>query len=149
MGKTFTILLLLLSISSYAQSDCNKLLKTDYISECKHVFAANLMLTEKESDGFWPLYNQYEARMSEIIDMRLKLVREFAENYEGLTPSRAKEITKLSLKLEEKRFKLQARYIRKLEKVLPSIKVAQFLQIDNQLAIMAGLQITSKYPLLN
>ena len=63
--------------------------------------AANLQLTEAEAAKFWPLYNEYRAKHSQIGDRTVALVNDFAANYDALSDEKAKDLLRRQLDIEE------------------------------------------------
>ena len=61
---------------------------------------------------------------------------------------KAKELMDRSIKLTEQRVKLQKKYYKEFQKVLPAIKATRFIQVDNQINLLLDLQIASEVPLV-
>ena len=71
------------------------------------VVAETLQFTATESQGFWPLYQQYRAEMDKVADRLVKLVQEYAQDYPDVPEARAKQMLKDLTDLEEKQATLQ------------------------------------------
>ena len=55
------------------------------ITERKLVLAGELVLTPDESKAFWPLYNEYLEEMRAIGDDEVRLITDFADNYQNMS----------------------------------------------------------------
>ena len=65
-----------LTSPALAQSvnDDVELIRSVVQTERKAVVAKNMQLTEAESEGFWPVYNEYTEDLRAIGDERVKMV---------------------------------------------------------------------------
>jgi hypothetical protein len=109
-----------------------------------------LKLTPAEADKFWPIYRAYEKELAGVGDRKLELVREFFRDYKAgtFTDEKAKVLAKQWLQNLEDRTKLWKKYHKKISKAVSPMRAAQFLQIENQLAIFIDLSIASDMPSL-
>src|ERR1700749_576509 len=55
------------------------LLRKDVRSQKKQIIAANLKLTDKEAEKFWPIYDRYTADLVKINDKKYALIKQYAE----------------------------------------------------------------------
>jgi hypothetical protein len=120
-----------------------KLMRT----ERKLVIAGELFLTPDESKAFWPVYTEYEAAISKIGDEKLKLITEYADNFDKITPEYAERLLEESFDIESRYEKLRRSYVHKFKKVLPVIKVVRLYQIDNKLNAVLDFQLAARIPL--
>ena len=67
------ILVLAISLPLFAQSDADVMEMTREVirAERKALVAANMQLTDTESNMFWPVYNEYQDETRKIADRRL------------------------------------------------------------------------------
>ena len=113
----------------------------------KAMVGANMNLTTQEADGFWPLYNEYEALMDRIDERHVKTIEDYAKNYETLTDDQAKEKLDETLSVAESRLDVQKKYVPKFRAILPQIKTTRFLQIDNKTHALVQCLIAQTVPL--
>lgn len=121
-----------------------KLMRT----ERKLVIAGELFLTPDESKAFWPVYNEYEAAAKNIGDEKIRLISEYADNFDKMTSEQAERLLEESLDVNKKHLKLRRSYIKKFKKVLPVIKVVRLYQIDSKLNAALDYQLASTIPLI-
>jgi hypothetical protein len=114
------------------------------------VIDAALKLTPAEADKFWPIYRAYEKELAGVGDRKLELIREFANDYNHntFTDEKAKVLAEKWLRNLEDRTKLWKKYHTKISKAVSPMRAAQFLQIENQIAIFIDLAIASEVPSL-
>lgn len=117
-------------------------------NERKLLIAEQLRLTSEESQGFWPVFNEYEAAAGKIGDRRVRLLTDYAENYMTMTPDLAEQLLEESLKIETDLAKLRRKYVKKFRKALPVMKVVQLYQIDTKLNATINYQLATNIPLI-
>ena len=125
-----------------------QLLRKDLRSQKKQLVAANMQLTDTEAQKFWPVYDQYTAETIKLNDYRWGLIKEYAENYAGMTDDQAQSLLTRWTGADESVVALRLKYIPLFQKVLPAKKVARFFQLDRRIGMMMELQIASGVPLL-
>ncbi len=124
------------------------LLKSDLTSRKSGFIAEGLRLSDKEAAVFWPVYQEYEADLKRLDDARLRLVKDYAENYDGMTDARAKELVERRFALEGRRVGLERKYFKRLTKVLPGRTAARFFQLDYRFGLLISLKGVSEIPLI-
>ncbi|MCP4273899.1 MAG: hypothetical protein GY781_18405, partial [Gammaproteobacteria bacterium] len=112
------------------------------------VITESMQLTEKGASAFWPIHREYEIELSRIVDDRIDLIKDYAENHDNLTNEKAKELAGKVFALEKRRTKLKKKYFKKFEKALSAIVAARFIQVENQINLLIDLQIASELPLI-
>lgn len=104
-------------------------------------------LDDKEHDAFWRVYYQYEDELKKIYDERYRLLRAYAEHYDGMTNDIADALAERALKLKEMRNDLAHKYYHKMKKATSAITAARFLQLDNEITLLSDLKISSEMPI--
>jgi hypothetical protein len=128
--------------------DAVKLMRQDIRSDRKKIVAANLPLSEDEAVKFWPVYDRYVADHSKIWDDRYTMIKDYAKNYQTLTPEQANGFIKSWTASEEKMAQLRLKWMPEFEKVISPKKTAMFFQIDRRLGLVVELQVSSQIPLI-
>lgn len=107
-----------------------------------------LELTESEAERFWPIYRAYEGELAALADRKLEMIRDFYTRQVsgGLSEESAAELAKAWLKNAQGRLDLWRKYHRKISKAVSPVRAAQFLQVENQIAVFMDLAIASEMP---
>jgi hypothetical protein len=113
----------------------------------KAVYAQNLGLTESESAKFWPIYDEYEARLKPVQDRLLANINTFAEKYDTLTDAEAAVILKEKMAIEKEREALKQKYTAKIAKELPAKKALRYAQLETRIQVMLARDIYGIIPL--
>ena len=124
------------------------ILKSNVKTEKKAMLAQSMQLTYADAPDFLGVYSEYELELSKIIDDRVELLRDFAQNYNNLTDAKARELAKKVFALEKRRTKLKKKYFRKFYRTLSATIAAKFIQVENQINLLLDLQIASELPLI-
>jgi len=158
LNKTAFALLICCGISLNANAQIGDL-TTDYANEIeamrtvmqterKILVMREMVLTPEEAEVFWPLYDEYNAEVKTIGDLRVKVITDYAQNYPTMTNEKAKQLLDDSVKYEDKKIKLEKRYIKKFRKILPEIKVTRYFQLENKLDAIIDYDLASQIPLM-
>jgi len=152
MKKLLLVIVVLLSVNTVTYGKgvetYIELLKSDLRTVKVAIITETMGLTDEESSAFWPVHREYELELSEIIDDRIELIKDYIQNYDDLTEEKAREIAKRVFALEKRRTKLKKKYFKRVEKALSAIIAAKFIQIESQINLVADLQINSELPLI-
>jgi hypothetical protein len=116
----------------------------------KLVVAANMQLTEEEAKGFWPVYDAYQKDLQGINKRLGAAIRNYASAYNKgqVSDEAAKKLINEAIAIEDAEVKLKRSYVPKLEKVLPGIKVARYLQIENKIRAVVRHDLAAEIPLV-
>jgi hypothetical protein len=105
-----------------------------------------LQLTPSESEAFWPLYNKYRSDVVSVQDRLVKLITDYAAQRDALTDAQARKLLDDFLDYQSQLLRVREKYVGRFAKVLPSIKVTRFYQIENKLDAISNLTLASQIP---
>lgn len=127
-----------------------EILREKIKADKKLIVAANMQLSEAEAKRFWPVYEAYQEDLKKINQRLGKVIVEYAEAYnKGTVPdATAKKLLNEALAIEDAEVKLKRSYVPKLEKVLPEMKVARYIQIENKIRAIIRYELAAGIPLV-
>ena len=127
-----------------------EILRQKIKADKKLVVATNMQLSDSEAKGFWPIYEAYQDDLHKLNQRLGKLIVDYAQAYnKGAVPdATAKKLLNEALAIEEAEVKLKRSYVPKLEKVLPDMKVARYLQIENKIRSIIKYELAAEIPLV-
>ena len=116
----------------------------------KLVVAANMQLTEAEAKGFWPVYDAYQSDLQKINQRLIGAIKTYADAYNKgpVSDETAKKLINEAIAIEDAEVKLKRSYVPKLEKVIPGMKVARYLQIENKIRAIGKYELAANIPLV-
>jgi Spy/CpxP family protein refolding chaperone len=118
-------------------------------SDKRAMYAEYLELTDAEAAKFWPVYDDYEARIKKVDDRFLTLVNSFAEKYATLTDADAATMLKEKMAIEKERAALKQTYTKKIAKVLPARKALRYAQLETRIENLIRRNVYSLIPLVH
>lgn len=151
MKKTISLLsALLITISMYAQTadDYIEITRSLLKTEKKAAIAETMLLSSAESEVFWPLYNEFNEKLYTIQSKRVKIIKDFAENFETLSDEKADELMTSYMGVKQEIMKLNKQYYKKFKKILPAGKAAKYFQAENKIAAIVDFQLASEIPFI-
>ena len=75
--------------------------------------------------------------------MRVANIKEYAQNYAGMTENKADELIKNAMTYQKQREELLAKYYERVKQDLGAITAARFVQVEHQLLLIIDLKIAS------
>jgi hypothetical protein len=116
----------------------------------KLVVAANMQLTEAEAKGFWPVYDAYQKDLQGINQRLVGMIKNYADAYNKgpVSDEAAKKLINEAIAIEDAEVKLKRSYVPKLEKVIPGMKVARYIQIENKIRAIGKYELAAQIPLV-
>jgi hypothetical protein len=152
MKKSGMILLLLLSLA-WAPASAQERGAADPTpspiqKQKKAIMAQNMMLTEKEGQVFWPLYDEYQAELNQLGDRTAGWIMNYTKDYDSLSDEKAKDAFDEFLRLDEQRLRLKKVYLEKFRRALSERKVMRYFQLENKLEAIMNLELINTIPLM-
>ena len=110
--------------------------------EKKDLIKQFMSLNEADAAKFWPLYDEYSEKRKALADDRINIIKDYANQYVGLTDDQSKALGKRYFKNESSILKLQEKYYNKMSKSVSPLKAMQFMQAENyiQTTLRSALQ---------
>ena len=127
------LFMLFLTTSLFAQSNKEEV---DYMQSIfgieKKAFYADFMSLEGEAkSAFWDLYDRYETERKVLGQNRIKLLEEYAENYDRLSDEKIGELINNTIKQKNALDKLMNKYYKKIKNASGVKAAGQFYQIES------------------
>jgi hypothetical protein len=138
-------------VSSMAQekpADNMQIVREKIKTDKKLFIAENMNLTESEAKVFWPVYENYQKDLGKLVDKTVKLIDNYAANYETMSEEAAKELIDGYLAIEGERVTLMKSFLPKFRKVLPEKKVARYYQLENKIDAVVNFGLAKQIPLV-
>jgi hypothetical protein len=132
-------------------ADTNMQILLDKVkADKKLVVAANMELNEAEGKVFWPIYDAYQKELQAINERLGKTILAYADAYnkKALTDDLAKQLTNEALAIDQDELTLRKTYAAKLNGVLPAIKGARYIQIENKIRAALRYELAAGIPLV-
>lgn len=127
-----------------------EVLRSDFNTYKIHTFNQVMKLTAAEAEKFWPVYRNYEKELAGVGDRKLALIREFMAHHRAgtLDDNNSKAMAEQWLANVQDRLDLWKKYHQQISDAVSPMRAAQFLQVENQMAIFVDLNIASEMPMV-
>jgi len=107
-----------------------------------------LVLSAQDSAKFWPIYSEYDEKLTKLNDMRLANMKEYVSKYNEITDDEADSLVQKAMEYQKQRAELLAKTYDKVKQTLGGVTAARFAQVENQLLLLIDLQIASSLPIV-
>ena len=130
-----------------ALAEARELLK----SGRKDLVRVELHLTESEAAAFWPIYEQYRDDIESVRDRQAKMISTYMEAYwkQELNEELAKHVLDEHFAVNSALFKVEKKYLRRFQKVLPASKAVRFYQLNSKLDAEIDVALAGLIPLFD
>ena len=148
MKKFIIAIFILASSFTFAQQSYFELLRQDLATKKVALITEVMQFTDQEAEAFWPLYREFDFEKAKIGDEKLKLIKDYAENFENITDEKAVELMNTNFDLQKKELDLKRDYLKKFGKVIAPARAVKFMQLMNQIELIIDIQVASQLPLI-
>jgi hypothetical protein len=125
-----------------------KLFRKDLRSIRKQFIAANMVLSDKEAEQFWPLFEQYTQELVAKQDEKYALLKGYAQTYLTMTDAEAEKYIRGRASVDQAISEVRLKYFPLFRKVLSGKSTARFFQLDWRLGLLMDLQLASQTPVI-
>jgi len=125
-----------------------QLLRADLRSDKQQLVKEAMQLNNQQSAVFWPIYKEYDKDLAALRDIKLQIIKDYADNFMTMNDAKADAIAQKVMELDQKKLALRKEYYGKMKAVLPAVLAVRFFQIDNQIQMLIDLQIAANLPII-
>ena len=127
-----------------------EILRQKISADKKLLIASNMDLTEAEANVFWPIYDSYQKDLQRINERIIKGLNAYAAALKkGPLPGAvADALLDEMVAIEEAEAALKRSYIPKLSAVVPSGKVARYIQMETKIRSLVRFDLAANVPLV-
>ena len=145
-----TVLFATTAIAQSATDANMEILVQKMKADKKLLVADNMDLTDAEAKSFWPMYDAYQKELGQVNRQLGRTIKQYAEAYNNGTVSNdlAKKLLGEALAIEEAEVNLKRSYAKKMGQVLPTTKVARYIQIENKIRAAVKAELAAQIPLV-
>ena len=144
---TFLVVPLLAQTASTVNME---VLRQKIKSDKKMVVGQNLKLTDAEGAKFWPVYEAYQKDLQQINERLATAILRYADAYDNgpVTNEKAKQLLDEYLAIDDAEAKLKNSMTPKILAVLPAVKAARYIQIENKIRAAVRYELAAAIPLV-
>ena len=136
------------AVAQDQRADTMQMVRDKIRTDKKLLIAESLPLTAAEAKAFWPVYDSYQQELSALNDRMIKLIKEYANNYQTMSDQTAKKLMDEYLAIEAARLKIRQAYVPRFRKVLREKQVARYYQLENKVQAAVSYELAAEIPLV-
>ena len=125
-----------------------RLLRTDLKAKKDAIIKEEMQLNDQQAAAFWPIYHNYDSEQAKLVDEKLAIVNDYAQNFLTMSNEKADQLAQRVMALDDQRMALRKKYYELMKKALPTVLVVRFFQVENQIQLLVDLQIASNLPII-
>ena len=110
------------------------------------IITAAMNFSDKDAAAFWPIYRRYEYERSKLDDLRVAVIKEYAQKYPTLTDAEAKAMLEKMFECDSRQIALKKTYLKKFNKVLPALTVTEFFQTERRIDLLMDMNVEASLP---
>ena len=152
------IVVLLGSVAAFGQNSESSALENPTLVNARSLLQAgrediireDLRMSDEESAGFWPVYEEYHAEIMAVRDRQTRMIADFLKMYRdgALSNEYAETLINDFFDIKSDLLTVQKKFVRQFRKVLPALKVARFYQLENKMDAEIDAQLALFIPLV-
>jgi hypothetical protein len=147
LTRLLIIAVFLVSAPLFAQNVAEMELN-HFLTEKKALIKETVQFTEKESQVFWPLYDEYMKTYIKLLERSSVLEKGLLEDNEAISEKQAKTILDEHFAIRSENLKAKLSMAKKLRKILPEKKVLQFFHLEEKIEIGFFYHIAENVPIV-
>jgi Spy/CpxP family protein refolding chaperone len=113
----------------------------------KSVVEKSMNLTAAEAKKFWPLYEKFQRELEAPHREYALAVRDYVGAEKSMTDANATRLARVVLAASVSEAKIRERQFKEVSKVLPGIKAARYVQIENKIHAIQRYETAKAIPL--
>ena len=125
-----------------------ELMRSDLRTSKTELLTEALKLSDADGQKFWPIQREYETELAKVGDQRIQLLKDYAANYDSLTPPMAKSLMDRAFKIESSRLAVLKKYADKVSKAVSPPVAARFAQVEAIVNSLIDLKLRAETPLV-
>ena len=116
----------------------------------KLVVAANLALTDAEGATFWPVYEAHQKELEQINKRLATTIEAYAAAYNKgpVANDTAKKLLDDAMAIDDAEAQVKKATAAKAMAVLPAMKAARYIQIENKIRAIIRYELAASIPLV-
>jgi len=127
-----------------------EILRQKIKADKKMIISQNMDLTNTEAEQFWPIYDSYQKDLEGINQRIVHTIKDYANtvNKGPIPEDKARKLVNEALAEEEDEVKMKRAYFEKLQNVMPTTKVARYIQMETKIRSLLRREMAEQIPVI-
>ena len=136
-----------LSPASAQVAEDPSLLLAKIQADKRGIVEKSLTLSPAEAKKFWPLYEKFQRELDVPHREYALAVRDYVSAEKSMTDANAARLARVVLAANVTEAKMRERHFKEASKVLPAVKAARYIQIENKIQALQRYETAKVIPL--
>jgi Spy/CpxP family protein refolding chaperone len=137
----------LLLSPAFAQGTDSAALLAKIQADKKGIVEKSMSLTADEAKKFWPLYDKFQRELAGPQKEYSRAVNDYVAAEKTMTDANAKRLARQVLAANVNEAKLREKHFAEVSKVLPGVKAARYMQVENKISAVQRFETAKAIPL--
>jgi len=149
MKKISTIFICLMffsQVNAQMTASEEEMFKSMFNMEKKLMVESFMQFNDSDAEKFWPIYNNYETERGELTSRRIKVLKQYAEQYSTLTDEQADVLMKEVFSIRKKDLALKQKYFNQIKKNMSAKTATSFYQLEEYIQTTIRLSLWEQIP---
>jgi len=149
MKKISTIFICLMffsHVNAQMTASEEEMFKSMFNMEKKLMVESFMQFNDADAEKFWPIYNNYETERGELTSRRIKVLKQYAEQYSTLTDEQADVLMKEVFSIRKKDLALKQKYFNQIKKNMSAKTATSFYQLEEYIQTTIRLSLWEQIP---
>ena len=149
MKKISTIFICLMffsQVNAQMTASEEEMFKSMFNMEKKLMVESFMQFNDPDAEKFWPIYNNYETERGELTSRRIKVLKQYAEQYSTLTDEQADVLMKEVFSIRKKDLALKQKYFNQIKKNVSAKTATSFYQLEEYIQTTIRLSLWEQIP---
>jgi len=145
-----TLLFAAFTIGAFAQIQNEDLAITQayFQKDKKDLVKSSLKLSAAQSQAFWPLYDQYDAKRLALSNQRAQIINDYLKAFRTLTGDEAVALTNRVFANDKSYLDLKKSYFKKFVTAVGGKNASKFYQLENYVQEIVRLKVQDNIPFI-
>ena len=143
-----TLLALMLSPAFAQPTDDPAVLLAKIQADKRGLVEKTMNLTPAEAKKFWPLYEKFQRELDLPQREYSLAVRDYVSAEKSMTDANATRLARVVLAAGVTEAKMREKHFKEVAKVLPGVKAARYVQVENKMQAIQRYETAKAIPLM-
>ncbi len=149
MKKISTIIICLMifsQVNAQMTASEEEMFKSMFNMEKKLMVESFMQLNDADAQMFWPIYNNYETERGDLTSRRIKVLKQYADQYSTLTDEQADVLMKEVFSIRKKDLALKQKYFNQIKKNISAKTATSFYQLEEYIQTAVRYSLLEQIP---
>ena len=149
MKKISTIFICLMffsQVNAQMTASEEEMFKSMFNMEKKLMVESFMQFNDSDAEKFWPIYNNYETERGDWTSRRIKVLKQYADQYSTLTDEQADVLMKEVFSIRKKDLALKQKYFNQIKKNISAKTATSFYQLEEYIQTAIRYSLLEQIP---